>query len=85
MHSTEYTDLAQIFDECGDVVMAFAPMNGSSNSIMIVGFNPDSDRYTLTHAIRMQHRDGTFMQWSWETRWDYNDSAEALIAFKKLI
>jgi hypothetical protein len=84
MHSSEYTRLAQDMDEVGEVILGFANMRGSSQSYLTMTYNEDSETYYITHITRMQYRDMTFMQWSYNAKWPYSTRDAVTRHFKKL-
>ena len=65
MHSTEFKELAQLMDEAGEVVLGFIPATNFANIIRVLSYFEDMERlYVYPDMMRMQYRDGTFMQWA---------------------
>ena len=85
MHSSEFKELAQLMDEVGEVVEAFAPKRSSATRYVILTYSSDQERwFVYPDMMMMRHRDYTFMQWAPHTRQSYGSYYVAAQDFAKL-
>jgi hypothetical protein len=85
MDIEDYTRLVDDLRDHSEIVIGFANLKGSVNSILVLSYDRPEELYYLTHAVRMQYRDGSFMQWSWESRWHFETEEKAKANFRIMI